>query len=136
MWQRNNGQGEAAILQNQFTAYVVTAVKRQKIQYLHIKSKNLKREIPLDMQEERREFQFEQDMILHLPFLEQLENNNLSRALVQLNEREILILARRIFDERSFQEIADEIGLGYKTVASIYYRLLQKLRKELGGEEK
>lgn len=74
-------------------------------------------------------------MTHHLPLLEQLENRELRRALVQLKDQDFLILTRKVLDERSFQEIADETGVGYKTVTSIYYRLLQKLRKELGGEE-
>ncbi|SHO45444.1 sigma-70 family RNA polymerase sigma factor [Anaerocolumna xylanovorans] len=131
----NDGIGESNVLQNQFTAYLVTAVRRQKIQFLQTKSRSMKWEIPLDMQEERKELQFEQDLTPHLPLLEQLENNDLRRALVQLKDQDLLILTRKVLDERSFQEIANETGVGYKTVTSIYYRLLQKLRKELGGEE-
>ena len=132
----NDGMGESNILQNQFTAYLVTAVRRQKIQFLQNRSRNLRCEISLDMQKERKEFQFEQDLMPHMSLFDQLENNDLKRALAQLKNQELLVLTRKVLDERSFQEIADETGVGYKTVTSIYYRLLQKLRKELEGEVK
>lgn len=36
---RNNGQGEDNILQNQFTTYLVTAIRWQKIAYLKKRTK-------------------------------------------------------------------------------------------------
>lgn len=89
----------------------------------------------LENQEQCSEFQYIQDMTLGLSLLEQLESGQLRYALEQLKEREIRILTMKVLDERSFQEIADETGLGYKTISSIYYRLIQKLRDELGGEK-
>lgn len=132
----NDGIGESNVLQNQFTAYLVTAVHRKKIQYIQAKSRRIKNEIPLDIEENRKEFQMEQDMLPNLPLFEQIENGELRQALNRLKEREIHILTMKVLDERSFQEIADETGLGYKTISSIYYRLIQKLRDELGGENK
>lgn len=133
----NNGIGESNILQNQFTAYLATAVLRRKIQYLQVKSKQQKHEIYLDNQEQRKEFRYIQDMMQHLSLLDQIESCELRRALECLKDREIHILMMKVLDERSFQEIADETGLGYKTISSIYYRLIKKLRDELdeqGGE--
>lgn len=131
----NNGTGESNILQNQFTAYLATAVRRRKIQYLQAKQKQQKHEMYLENQEQRSEFQYIQDMTLGLSLLERLESGQLRYALEQLKEREIRILTMKVLGERSFQEIADETGLGYKTISSIYYRLIQKLRDELGGEK-
>lgn len=135
MFPLNDGIGESNVLQNQFTAYLVTAVHRKKIQYLQAKSRRLQRELPLDTLENRKEFQIEQDMTPHLPLFDQLESGELREALLCLKEREIHILMMKVLDERSFQEIADETGLGYKTISSIYYRLIQKLRDELGGDK-
>lgn len=131
----NNGIGESNILQNQFTAYLTTAVRRRKIQYMQAKMKQQKYEIYLENQEQRREFQYIQDMTLCFPLLERLESGQLRCAIERLKEREIHILTMKVLGERSFQEIADETGLGYKTISSIYYRLIRKLRDELGGEK-
>lgn len=34
MWQKNNGKSETEILQNQFTAYLATAVQRRRNDYI------------------------------------------------------------------------------------------------------
>lgn len=136
MKEYNDGIGESNVLQNQFTAYLVTAVHRKRIQYLRLKHQRLINEIPLDIQEDRREFQSEADMLSQLSFWEQLDSNELRQALERLKERDFQILTMKVLDERSFQEISEETGIGYKTIASIYYRLIQKLRDELGGEKK
>ena len=34
MWQKNNGKSETEIIQNQFTAYLATAVKRRRNDYI------------------------------------------------------------------------------------------------------
>lgn len=135
MFTPNDGIGESNVLQNQFTAYLVTAVHRKKIQYLQTKTRRTWNELPLNIEENRWEFQVEQDMLPRLPLLEQLEHRELLQALERLKEREIRILTMKVLDERSFQEIADETGISYKTVSSIYYRLIQKLRDEIGGEK-
>ncbi|HWQ75176.1 MAG TPA: sigma-70 family RNA polymerase sigma factor [Syntrophomonas sp.] len=128
MWEHNDGIGESSVLQNQFTTYLVTAVHRRKIQYLQVKSRRLKNEIPLDPQEERKEFRSDLDITSQLPLLDQLESNELRQALEQLKGRDFFILTKKVLDERSFQEIADETGIAYKTIASIYYRLIKRLR--------
>lgn len=135
MWEYNDGTSESNVLQNQFTAYLVTAVHRKKIQYLQAKSQYLKNEFLMDTSEYRKYFRFEPDMSSQLSFWEQLENERLYQALKRLKEREVLIFLLKVLDNRSFQEIADETGITYKTVASIYYRMIQKLRNELGGEK-
>ncbi len=134
--EHNDGTSESNVLQNQFTAYLVTAVHRKRIQYLQAKSRRLRNEILLDIHVNREDLQSEPDITSQLPLLEQLENNELRQALEQLKERDFRILTLKILDERSFQEIADETGIGYKTITSIYYRIIQKLRDELGGEKK
>ena len=45
---RNNGQGEDNILQNQFTTYLVTAIRWQKIAYLKKRTKLGTHELPTD----------------------------------------------------------------------------------------
>lgn len=133
--EHNDGTSESNVLQDQFTAYLVTVVHRKRIQYLQAKSRRLRNEILLNIQENREEFQSEPDITFQLPLLERPESNELRYALEQLKERDFRILTMKILDEHSFQEISDETGIGYKTITSIYYRIIQKLRDKLGGEK-
>lgn len=133
MWERNDGKSESNILQNQFTAYLVTAIRRSKIQYLRAKAKLHQYELSLELDDYRREFQTEPDLLDQLPLLAQLEDRRLQSALEQVKERDLYILFSRVLEERSFVELADELGIGYKAVTAIYYRLVNKIKKELGG---
>lgn len=128
---KNNGQGEDNILQNQFTAYLVTAIRWRKSTYL-------KKRVRIEQYEFSSDFDnaFVQD--LGTPeetaaSLEQLALDSimLTQALGQISDRERYIFFARALERRSFQDLALELGLGYKGVAAIYYRALQKLKKEL-----
>ena len=61
----------------------------------------------------------------------QLEDSALIHALKEVNERERHIFLARVLDERSFESLAEETGLGYKGVAAIYYRTIQKIKKKM-----
>ena len=73
------------------------------------------------------------DMFEELPLLMHLENDRLFYALKYLNERERYIFLERVLNEVSFEELAAELGLGYKGVAAIYYRTVQKIKKQMKG---
>ena len=45
-----------------------------------------------------------------------------------IKEKERYVVLARILDEKGFDEIADELGIGYKGVAAIYYRAIRKLK--------
>lgn len=49
MRKQNDGQSADDILQNQFTAYLVTAVKRHKALYARKKAQRLQTEVPLEL---------------------------------------------------------------------------------------
>ena len=53
----------------------------------------------------------------------------------EIKEKERYVILARILDEKGFNEIADELGMGYKGVAAIYYRAIRKLKNILGGED-
>jgi len=131
MQYRNDGIGESNILQNQFTAYLTSALRRAKLQFLRSKEKQKQYEISSELQEYLSEFQSNPDMLVSLPLLEQIENDILQQALQKLKERDRYILFAKIFDERTFEELSSELGIGYKGIAAIYYRMLAKIRKEL-----
>jgi RNA polymerase sigma factor (sigma-70 family) len=131
MWQRNNGQGEANILQNQFTAFLVNAVRWKKIDYLRKRTKQGTREIPTDFDDaftQTLEAKAENAVSLEQPVLESIA---LARALSRISDRERYVFFARTLEGRSFDELASELGMGYKGVAAIYYRAIRKLKKEL-----
>ena len=129
-----NETGESNDLQNQFTAYLITAVRRRKIQYFRSKSRQYKLyELTLELQEQYEDDPEEPDMTLGLPLLDQLENVKLRQSLANAKERELYIFLAKALENRSFTEIAAELCIGYNTAASIYYRMINRLIKELGG---
>ncbi len=58
-----------------------------------------------------------------------IENASLYKALKRLALSELHILNAKIIEELTFSEIALNLGVGHKTVASSYYRSLEKLRQ-------
>lgn len=137
MWLKNDGTGEANILQNQFTAYLVTALRRKKVDYLKRRSKLEQYELSVDFQEDwiGVSSDLESEIMMHLPIHMQMENAALGRALEQITERDRYIFFARILDERSFEELAEELGMRYKGVAAVYYRVIQKIKKQMRGDK-
>ena len=134
MQYRNDGIGESNILQNQFTAYLITAIRRRKVRYLRDKIKQSQHESSLDIQDYFAEFQTTPDMFENLPTLAQIENVRLQRALKRQKKRNLYILYAKVLEDSSFIEISHELGIDYKAVTAAYYRMVEKMRKEVGGE--
>lgn len=124
MWQKNSGKGEANILQNKFTRYLITTVDRDKATYLR-QSKKAVRELPTEQDDLKSLLGAEQHM---------WESLVLEEALDEISRRDRYIFLARVLERRSYDDLADELGLGYKGVAAAYYRVLQKLRRALRGE--
>ena len=119
MNRRNEGITESDILQNQFTAYVQTALKHCKSQYLAKQSMISSHEVSsLDDTEVS-----ENDFVIAIA-----ENDALHTALQHIKERERVVVTLRAVEEKSFQEIAITLGMKYSSVTMIYYRALDKLR--------
>lgn len=131
MWQKNNGKSETEVLQNLFTAYLTTAVKRRRNDYMKQTARIQQMECAEEDIQHKQEHGTEEDMFLGLPLSMQLEDSALLHALKAVNERERHIFLARVLDGRSFESIAEEMSLGYKGVASIYYRTLQKIKKKM-----
>lgn len=72
-----------------------------------------------------------EDIFSQLPFEMQWENEDLRRAVQCLSERERYVVLARAVTGCTFSEIADKIHVGYKGAAAIYYRSLEKIRKEV-----
>lgn len=129
MFAKNNGSNEHDILQNQFTAFLTVAISNARIDYLRIRIRRLQRE--LITEEHEILFSQETDYIEVI-----LDNDALRHAMQEIKEKERYVVLARILDEKGFDEIADELSIGYKGAAAIYYRAIKKLKKILGGEDK
>ena len=131
---QNDGQGENNALQNRFTAYLLKAVRNQKANYLARKGKVQEVEISFDTLGNQLESEVVPDMDENLPLIMQLESAALQEALNEIKARERYIFLARVLYERSFEELAGELGMGYKGVTAAYYRVIQKIKKRMGGE--
>ena len=62
-------------------------------------------------------------------------NERLQKAVEALKSRDRHILLMRLYEERSFEEIAKLTGINEGNVKNVYYRALEKLRKILEDKE-
>lgn len=116
-------------LQYCFTSYLQKAVKRKWADY----NKRLQLQVRTVPFPEESDFADEPDLLSTLPLEEQLGNALLYRALLKIHEREKQILFLRVLEKMSFADIAAELGVSVPIVKNTYYRLLKKLKKEMGG---
>ena len=135
MWQRNNGQAEDD-LQFRFTAYLVSAVKRRRKDYLIQLYKRSSIESAVEVVYES-EPSSEEVVLDRLPLMDVIENGALLEALQKLNERERQIFLARTLEEEDFETLGAKFGLSYKGAAALYYRTIQKIRKSIvvGGDK-
>jgi len=127
MYKRNDGLTGDQILQNQFTAFLNTALCNTRKAYLRGKYRRCKREYITD------EFflcPYDGEYIESA-----VDYAELYAALSAIREKERRVFFARVLDEKGFDEIARELGLSYKGAAAIYYRTIAKLRVLLGGED-
>ena len=137
-------QTEDESLHNLFTAYVVTAIRRQKAQYLMKKSREQKMVVSLDELLESNKvdpalitFFDEMDRLFDSEAtLENIIcNDMLLIGILKLSDRERRILNLRLVRKMKHEEIADLLGLNKKTVEKAYERLIKKLRAHMRGEK-
>ncbi len=125
---RNNGKGEANILQNRFTKYLMTAIRRKKADVLQKRHKTNVHEQLQDCWDyfPRASAESATDSAL-------FEYVDLSHALNKATKRDRYIFFAHVLEERGFSELAAELGMGYKGVAAAYYRTVQKIREDMRG---
>lgn len=136
MWKRNEGKSELDILQNRFTRYLVTAVRRQRLLYIKNRNTRISQELPFEMQENQLLLMTEPDMLEMLPLMQKLENQGLQSAISGMKERERYIFLERVLSDKSIAELSIELGMEYKSVATVYYRTVEKIRKHMKEAEK
>lgn len=129
----NNGKGESHIVQNRFTRYLVTAVRHKKYFFLRARSKITKYELLTEFSD-AEVFSSLPEKSVEPDMLDGFENAALYKAIKRLNKRDRYVLLAHILDERDFTELAQYWGASYSTIASAYYRAIQKIRKEIGGD--
>lgn len=128
MFKKNTGSNEQDILQNQFTSYLSFAVSNARIDFIRAKIARLKREQVTD--------QYEILLTQEVMEVEAIfENEALTQAIKDIREKERHVFLARVLEDKKFKEIAEELGMGEKGVAAIYYRTVKKLRDILEGGE-
>lgn len=134
MLPRNNGKGEVNVLQNQFTAYLLTAIHRKKDAVLRKRRRVSRYEESVDFQSIPPEDQMV--YVQKFPLEEAFENAALEMVLEQLSPRDRYIFLARVLDKRSYEELGEEFGLGYQGAAAVYHRVIKKIRNAMGEEAK
>ena len=134
VWHRNAGQDPDEILQNRFTAYLLSAVQRRRAVYIDAKVRECQNSSLDEIICEDRKFDLDREALKKFPLLMKLQNEKLFQSLTELSDRERYVLFNRVLDEKSFEELGWELGLSYKGVAAIYYRTIQKVKKKMKGE--
>ena len=134
VWQRNEGYEQDEILQNRFTAYLLSAVQRRKAQYIDSKVKEQQVSALIEERAIDKTFDLEQEALQGIPLYMRLQNEKLYWALSTLTERERYVFFTCALGEKDYEKLASELGLSYKGVAAIYYRAIQKIKKKMKGE--
>lgn len=125
----------------QFNKYVKTALIRKRKDYLQKKARIREHETPQDPEtillykwdrRNDRDFEalFQDDTdILTLD----IENKRLQQALNCLNQREYYVVITYTLKRRTLIQLAEDLGIKYKSAAAVYYRAIDKLRREMVG---
>ena len=131
---RNAGKDPDDVLQNRFTAYLLTAVQRKKTEYVNRMNNQAHLRILEECIAIDSGFDLEQEALKDIPLQLKLQNDDLLHAITQLSDRERYVFFKRTVDEENYTEIARVLGMSYKSVAAVFYRTLDKLRKIMKGD--
>lgn len=126
---------EKDVVKAQFTAYLVMAVRRQRKDYLKRLYHRTQYEVELEAMTGKAEPSEEMDLHSGLPLEEQLDNEQLLQGLKSMKERENYVFLAHTMEDKTFGELAHELGIGYKAVAAIYYRAAKKIQKKMEEEK-
>lgn len=108
-----DSQYKSCAVQNQFTAYLIAAIRNYKRTYLRRISTALRTELPMEGHSEVMELCEETDFFCGLPLMQRLENERLFAAMQGLSERERYIFLSKVLGEMSLSEIALSLGITY-----------------------
>lgn len=133
VWHRNEGQDNDDVLQNKFTAYLLSAVKRRRALYIDTALRNQKLTEMIEPAVTDDTVGFESEFSPDAPLYMIIQNEKLYQALFELSERERYVFFNRVLEEKSLDELAAELGLSYKGAAAVYYRAVERIRKKMRG---
>ena len=133
-WHKKNRNDPDDILHDTFIAYLATAVQRRRQLYIEQLQKAQRANNSLNRLLNARMFEAKTDKETGLPLLLQLESEKLHNALMNLSERERYVFLAFVLDEKNYTQLAQELNIGYKGVAAIYYRTLKKLKDSIRSE--
>ena len=137
MYTKNNGSGENNVIQNRFTAYLLTAIHRKKATYLGACSKRREMELPTDPDDIVSVLDSMVNSAGDAPSPFPLfENDALEEALQKLSQRDRYIFLAHALYQRAFGDLASELGLTYQGAATAYHRARQKIKDTLGRNVK
>lgn len=129
MKRQNDGKDEINALQNQFTAYLLVAVRRQKFAYIDKQNKLNGRELSVDYQlVQFADNSIESNQCMGTP-IQQMEDTALMQALEHLTARERYILFERVLGERSYKELSGSLGLRYNGTVAAYRRMYKRYER-------
>lgn len=128
-------QCKSRAAQNQFTAYLVVAIRNYKKSYLKKRAGIVCAEVSLEEYEEAVELSWQEDFLGRLPLAQQLENERLLMGIRGLKNQERYIFLAKALEGKSFSEIARSVGMTYGAVVMSYHRTVARLRRVLGGTE-
>lgn len=131
-----DSQYKSYTAQNQFTAYLLAAIRNYKRTYLKKHADAMLMELPFERYTETSEASGESDLFSGLPLMQQLENGRLLAAMQSLSKRERYIFLSKVLDEKSLSEIAHTLGITYGAAAMSYHRTVKRLRDAVGDENR
>ena len=125
----------------QFNKYVKTALIRKRKDYLQKKARIRGHETPQDPEtillykwDRRNDRDFEELFQDDTDILTlDIENKRLQQALNCLNQREYYVVITYTLKRRTLIQLAEDLGIKYKSAAAVYYRAIDKLRREMVG---
>lgn len=113
MQYRNSGASEEHVIQNQFTAYLLVALRRRKSAFLSRRDSHQQHEQPIKSSDNVFASAYDMEDAVCRALDLQTEYAALMRLLEKLQERDRMIFLSRALEERSFAELADEFHIGY-----------------------
>ena len=133
MVERNDGLHEDNVLQNQFTAYLLKAIRNATLRYMQRKARRQSVETSYGLDAPYQEVGADDQMMGELSLFEQIACYGLHQALCRMGERELYILFAKALQGKTYAEIGLALEMPAKSVSTIYYRMVKRLRDELRG---
>ena len=136
VWKKYEDQTRDEVLQNRFTAYLTSAVSRRRAEYIDQMIQLRNHLISNSFDIEDKSLDVEEQVLKTFPLHLQIQNEDLFLSIAELSEQERYIFFNRALGELSLNEMAAKLGMNYKTVAAVYYRTIQKLKRKMNGGAK